>query len=190
MSGRLVAETTRTSTSRRTLEPSTSKVRSCSTRSIFTCDGGSRSPISSRKIVPPCGDLEAALAIGAGVGEGAADVAEHLALEQRRRHAAEIDLHERLGGAAAVAMDRLGDQFLAGAALAGDQHRRVGRRDAADQLEDAQQPRVAADQIAEVVARIQLVARQRPLALIGPRCRPGRARSARSAASAGWSTAW
>ena len=42
---------------------------------------------------------------------------------------------------AAVAVDRLGDQLLAGAALAGDQHRRVGRRDAADDLEDAQQAR-------------------------------------------------
>ena len=45
------------------LEPSTSNVRSCSTRSSFTCDGGSSSPISSRKIVPPSRHLEAALAV-------------------------------------------------------------------------------------------------------------------------------
>ena len=39
-----------------------------------------------------------------------------------------------LRGAAAVAVDGLGDELLAGAALAGDQDRGVGRRDAADQL--------------------------------------------------------
>ena len=70
----------------------------------------------------------------ARVGERAAHVAEHLALEQRRRDAAEVHFHERAAAAAAVAMDGLGDQLLARAALAGDQHRRVGRRDPADQL--------------------------------------------------------
>ena len=64
-------------------------------------------------------------------------------------------------------MDRLGDELLAGAALAGDEHRRVGRRDAADQLQDAQHARIAADEVAEVVARVELVAGQR--ALVGLR---------------------
>ena len=49
----LVAEITRTSTDRVSLEPSCSKVRSCRTRSIFTWQEGSRSPISSRNMVPP-----------------------------------------------------------------------------------------------------------------------------------------
>ena len=113
--------------------------------------------------------LEAALAVDAGVGERAAHVAEHLALEQRRRHAAEVHLDERLADAPAVAVDGLGDQLLAGAALAGDQDRGVGRRDAADQLEDAQHARIAPDQIAEVVARVELVARQRRLGGLCPR---------------------
>ena len=73
-----------------------------------------------------------------------------------------------LAGAAAVAVDRLGDQLLAGAALAGDEHRGVGRRDAADQLQDAQHARVAADQVAEVVARVELVAGQRPVVRLRP----------------------
>ena len=83
------------------------------------------------------GHLEAPLAVGARVGEGAADVAEHLALEQGRRDAAEIHLDERPLRPPAVAMDGVGDQLLAGAALAGDEDGRVGRRDAANQLQDA-----------------------------------------------------
>ena len=69
-----------------------------------------------------------------------------------------LTLTNGLRGAAAVAVDGLGDELLAGAALAGDQHRGVGRRDAADQLQDAQHARIAADQVAEVVARVELVA--------------------------------
>ena len=98
--------------------------------------GGSSSPISSRKMVPPSRHLEAPLAVRPGVGEGAAHVAEHLALEEGRGDAAEVHLDERPVLAPAVAVDRLGHQLLAGAALAGDQHRGVGRRHAADQLED------------------------------------------------------
>ena len=45
--------------------------------------------------------------------------------------------------AAAVAMHGLGDELLARAALAGDQHRRFGRRDAADHLQHAHDLRVA-----------------------------------------------
>ena len=87
--------------------------------------------------------------------------------------AAEIDLDERPAGTPAVAMDRFGDELLAGAALAGDQHRRVGRGDASHQLQDAQQPRVLADQVAEVVPPIQLLARRH--ALVRLRARRGEA---------------
>ena len=74
------------------------------------------------------GRLEAALAVVARVGERAAHVAEHLAFEQRRRDAAQVHFHERRQAAPAVAVDGVGDQFLAGAAFAGDEHRRIGAR--------------------------------------------------------------
>ena len=48
-----VADMTRTLDTRVSLDPSGSYARSCKTRSIFTWQAGSRSPISSRKIVPP-----------------------------------------------------------------------------------------------------------------------------------------
>ena len=58
------------------------------------------------------GDFEAALAILPRVGERAAHVAEHLALEQRRRNPAEVHFDERAAAAAAVGVDRFGDELL------------------------------------------------------------------------------
>ena len=45
------------------------------------------------------GELEAADAVGLGVGEGAAHVAKQLALEHRLGEAAGVDRHHRGGGA-------------------------------------------------------------------------------------------
>ena len=56
------------------------------------------------------------------VRERALHVAEQLRLEQRLRDAGAVDRHERLPGAAGVGVDELGDEVLADAALAGDQH--------------------------------------------------------------------
>ena len=106
--------------------------------------------------MPPSAISKRPLRFCARVGEGAAHVAEHLALEQRRRDPAEVDLDERRAAGAAVPVHRLGDQLLAGAALAGDQHRCVGGRDAADELEDAEQLRVAAEDLSEVEALVEL----------------------------------
>ena len=62
-------------------------------------------------------------------GERAAHVAEQLALEQRLRAArAQLTATNGPAGAAPAIVERARDQLLAGAALAGDQHRRVGRR--------------------------------------------------------------
>jgi hypothetical protein len=61
------------------------------------------------------------LAIGPGVGEGAAHVAEKLALEQRLRHGGAVDRHERPVGPRAATVQRASNQLLAGAALAGDE---------------------------------------------------------------------
>ncbi len=103
-------------------------------------------------------DFEPALAVRSRVREGAANVAEHLALEQGRRDPSEVHLHERPGAAGAVAVDCIRHQLLPGAAVASYEHRRVGSRDAPHQVQDAQELGVLADQVAEVVARVELLA--------------------------------
>ena len=70
--------------------------------------------------------LEASHPVACGIGEGSALVAEHLALEERLRYTTEVNLHERIVATAAVAVQRFGDEFLACAALAGNQHRGIG----------------------------------------------------------------
>ncbi|MCY1233227.1 hypothetical protein D9M72_457600 [compost metagenome] len=72
--------------------------------------------------------LELAAPVVAGAGEGALLVAEQFGLEQAVGNRAAVDRDERLVGARAVGVDHLGHQLLAGAALAVDQHRQVGRR--------------------------------------------------------------
>ena len=52
-------------------------------------------------------------------------------------------------------MNRLGDQFLAGAALAGDQHGRARGRDLRDQVEHGENPFALADDVREIVALLQ-----------------------------------
>ena len=79
------------------------------------------------------GQLEAA-GLGADrAGEGAALVAEELGLHQVLGDGGAVDLDEGLVAAARVLVEGARDQLLAGAALAGDEHR--GRR-VGDALED------------------------------------------------------
>jgi hypothetical protein len=67
--------------------------------------------------------------IALGAGEGAAAVAEQLALEQVARHGGAVERHERFLGAVGEFVDRTRQDFLSGAAFAGDQHGDVGARD-------------------------------------------------------------
>ena len=80
--------------------------------------------------------LEHALARGDRAGEGAALVAEELALEQLGRHRAAVDDQERLVAPAAAAVDRLGGDLLAGAGLALEQDGRVAGAGLAEHVED------------------------------------------------------
>ena len=59
--------------------------------------------------------------------------AEQLAFQQRLRQRRAVQRHERAAGARAGVVDRLGHQFLAGAALAGDQHAHQAVADALHQ---------------------------------------------------------
>ena len=79
------------------------------------------------------GLLEAALAPGDRAGERALLVAEELALQERLAERRAVEPHERRLGARAGAVDRLGDQLLAGAALAVDEHAGAARRHLLDE---------------------------------------------------------
>jgi hypothetical protein len=83
-------------------------------------------------------------------GEGAALVAEQRRLGQRRRDRAAVDDHERLLGAGARQVQGLRDQLLAGAGLAVDQHRQIGRRDLREPVEDRAHPGALRHQRAEL----------------------------------------
>ncbi|MNQ84229.1 hypothetical protein D3C85_993500 [compost metagenome] len=71
---------------------------------------------------------QAGLATLARAGEGAFLVTEEFALQQRLGKGRAVDRDEGPGLARAGVVQALGEQLLAGPALAGDQHRRVGLR--------------------------------------------------------------
>ena len=91
------------------------------------------------------GLFQQALAGLLGPGERPADVAEQLALGQRRAERGDVDRHERPAAPPAVLMDRPGHQFLAGAALAADVDAGLGRGDDRNPLEDLLDGRRRAD---------------------------------------------
>ena len=91
--------------------------------------------------------LEPAGLLAVGAGEGAALVAEELALDEPLGECPAVDPDERAGRAIRVAMKRGRDQLLAGAALAQDQDRRVGRGGQTDRLEDLAHRGALADQL-------------------------------------------
>ena len=84
---------------------------------------------------PAFGQFEAADAVALGVGEGAFDMAEELALEQPLRQAAGVHRHQGAPGAAGHGVQRLRDGALARAVLAGEQHVGVGRTHSRNQIE-------------------------------------------------------
>ena len=79
-------------------------------------------------------------------GECATLVAEKLALQQRVGDGRAVERHEGLIAAAAVRVNQLRRQLLAGPGLAGNQHVRVGRRDPLNGLAELLELPAAADQ--------------------------------------------
>ena len=108
------------------------------------------------------GHLEAALPILPGVGERASHVAEHLALEQRRRDAAEVHLHERRGRGAGCC-----GGWRRRPAPCRCRSRPVMSTEASvgatrpTTCSTLQQPGVLADEVAEVERGVELLARGR-----------------------------
>ena len=88
-----------------------------------------------------------AVVVAVGAGERALDVAEELALEQGLGNGAAVDGHEGPVGPVAALVDGLGDEFLAGAALAVDQDRGRGGGDLVHHLVDRAHARALADDV-------------------------------------------
>ena len=82
------------------------------------------------------GDLEQALPAFHGRGESASFVAEQFVGQERVKRASAVEHDERRVGAGALPMDLAGDQLLAHAALALDEHGAVGLRGELDERAD------------------------------------------------------
>ena len=104
-------------------------LRSSSTRSSLICVSIGISPTSSRNSVPPLAYSNLPIRLRRRAGERPCFVAEQLAFENAFRQGGDVERHERLAFARAVLMHGPGDEFLAGAVLALDQHGAVGRGD-------------------------------------------------------------
>ena len=78
--------------------------------------------------------LEAADAALGGAGEGTFFVAKELAFEELRREGGAVDRDHFRGRAAGKVVDQVGDDFLAGAGLAFDEHGGPGGRNLLDKL--------------------------------------------------------
>ena len=101
------------------------------------------------------GVLELAHAIGRGVGKRPAHVAEQLALQDVLAQGGAVERHERLVLARAVLMDGLGDQLLARAGVALDQHAGVGRGDPLEPVDHVVHLRAVADDALEAELFVQ-----------------------------------
>src|SRR5262249_29439739 len=100
--------------------------------------------------------LEAADVLADGAGEGALLVAEQLALQESRRNGRAIELDEGPLPARAEVVQGAGDEFLARARFAADQHGGVGGGDGLDLFQDATQRGALADDLLEVPFRADL----------------------------------
>ena len=78
-------------------------------------------------------------------------MAEQRRLDELARHRTAVKDDKRAGGAPRVAVDLLGDELLAGAGLALDQHRGVAWGDVAQKAKQAPHLAVAAEQLPEVL---------------------------------------
>ena len=134
---RFVAAITRTSTAIGSV--AADAVRACrvsSTRSSFTCSSIGISVISSRNSVPPLArSNRPPCRRSAPVKLPRSWPNSSLSISVRRDGAA-VDGDERLLAPARELVHGLRDELLAGPALAGHEHGRLGRRDARDQVVD------------------------------------------------------
>ena len=118
----------------RSRRPRRSTSPSWSTRSTLACVFGAHVADLVEEDRAAVGLLELADLLLGRAGERALLVAEQLRFDQLLGNRGAVDLHEPLAAAEAVAVDRARDELLADAALAEQQHGRVGRRRALDRV--------------------------------------------------------
>ena len=180
----LVAAISRTSVWIVSLPPTRSNRCSWSSRRIFAWVSGGHVADLVEEERAAVALLELADPLAVGPGERALLVAEQLALQQALRDGRAVDRQERLVGPLAVLVDGPGDQLLAGAALAEDQHRHVLRGDPADRLVHLLHRRAAADQQRRPPAAAGVDLRhRRPARASAGWTRTARSTSSRSSAS-------
>ena len=128
------------------------------------------------------GLLEEADVVAVGAGERAGLVAEELALHEVGRDRGAVDRDHRPIGPRAGAVDRPGDQLLAGAAFAAHQHAARRPGDAIDLRLQVAHRRALADQLVvagrlldqPLVVALQRRAARGPAPARSPRCWPPR----------------
>ena len=103
------------------------------------------------------GERELALLVRRRAGERAAHVPEQLRFEQRFRDGGAVHLDERHVALRAAIVNRAGDQLLAGAGLAGDEHRALRLRDELGGPDDILHPAAAPDDAVVVELLVALV---------------------------------
>ena len=84
-------------------------------------------------------------------------MAEKLALDQVDRNGGAIDFHEGRLGPVAVVVNRVGHQFLAGAAFPSHQHRRIAFADLRNHLEDFPHFIAVAHDVGDAILIFELV---------------------------------
>ena len=163
-----VAAIRRTSARKVWFPPTRSKARSSLiTRSSFTCVLAIDLADFVQENGAAVGLLEPSDPAFVRAGERAAFVAEQFALEQLRRERRAMHRDEFGFVPAAQIVNRVSDQFLAGAAFAFDQDIRGRGRDLSDGVEHLAQRRRFADDVFESVTFVHLLT-QRPIFLLHP----------------------
>ena len=104
------------------------------------------------------GRPEASFIIAHGAGECAFDMAEQFGFEQRFRKRSAIHFDQRAGGAVAVVVHDIGDQFLAGAGFSRDQNGRTGTGGRGRQTQQAPDRGAAADDAVDAIGPPQFFA--------------------------------
>ena len=105
-----------------------------------------------KKYSSTVGGLEQSFTIGVRTGEGSLYVAEQLGFEQCLSKRTTVDRNERLLRARAEIVDRTGNQFFSGSALAGKQDRRLDLGYGLDHLKDRIHLGGCADNILDTAA--------------------------------------
>ena len=144
---------------------------SCRMRSSFACAASCRSPISSRKIVPPSASSNLPRRSAAAPVNAPFSCPNSSLSNELRRDRRAVDLDERTGRERALAMHVRGEQLLARAGLAEQQHGDVRPRDLRRLLHGLQKrrappdhPRRVAHQLAKaLVLALQIQSLQRVL---------------------------